>query len=132
LLASQARLGSLQSKSGWILNNVPMLEIDRGRIERVVRKVVKGLYFHHQRVLLPIEVPFFIAVETIDLEGTLQETAELWKSVEGYKLGQVLTYRFGVVEGSPTVSIWWLVFFNGVVFTVITGIEDGDGPDVVA
>jgi hypothetical protein len=123
LLASQARLGKLQSQEGGlVLRNVPLLEVDRPRIERIIRKVVLGLYWHHRQSILPSDTPFIIRVETLNLAHELRASQEIWSGLRAYRLGSGnLDYRFGVYSEHPTVSLSWLLFFSGVLFEVITG-----------
>lgn len=125
LLASQSRLATLEAPNGMQLRNVPLLELDRPRIERVVRKMVQGLYYYHEGSVLSPTTPFFISAETLDVNAGLAITAEAWKLVPVHSVAQgAIKYRFGVSREDPTKSMWWLLFYDGVLFTVITGVEE--------
>ena len=127
LLASQRRLISVKGESGQVVENVPVLEVDRQRIERVVKKIVRGLYYHHESKILGPDEPLMVAVDLLDPESGLEKTFDIWKLTEPHELGRgTLSYRYGVADGRPAASVWWLVFYSGAVFTVITGVTEDE------
>ncbi len=87
---------------------------DENRIERVLKKIVQGLYFHHQRVRLEANSYLFWPKPRDPL-------VNIWQRLTGYKIGgDVCIWWPAFARGAPTVSMWWLVFYQKVLYIAAT------------
>lgn len=111
----------LRSSSGVYLGEAEVLKFPKRRINRVVKRIVKGLYCHHYgKSLLPgIN---FLVVKDPNLSGIvdiIQNHTNL-SSVQA----ETFQYRYSVAVEDPDQSVWLLRFYGATTFLVVTG---GDG-----
>lgn len=90
--------------------------IDKYRIQRVVLKIIQGLFFHHNQVFLPIG-----KIKHYDMcldEGEVFEVFKIsWPcSVLTYRCKQVFSYKYFFDENR---HYWTLLFWDAVMFTVM-------------
>ena len=112
----------LRSPAGLYLRNGYALEIDYARLESVVRKIVKGLYFHEFGEPLVAQAQ----VESNWL-NTRSVASQARPYVERLPHGSrswpgVFEYRCGRTDEAPDKSIWLMMFFGVGVFWSITGV----------
>jgi hypothetical protein len=124
LIRSQIRQTAVHTPAGIYLGDYPTLDVDASRLERVIAKVVKGLYFHH--VGKPLgDVAMHITTEPNGEKRALAVTSELLAGRPGARLADgTFTYRFGIAEDKETASIWWLLFYDTALFTVFVGVDE--------
>lgn len=93
--------------------NLPGLAFSQARTEKVMRKIVLGLHYHHTGVRLPNDVEMTIHFQPKDiLENILKQ-----RRYAGY-YGDTLSYAAAfAAEGD---SVWWLSFYKSIL--VIVGV----------
>ena len=125
--------GSLQlmdavSPSGDVLGAVPTKRASRERIDRVVARVVRGLFREHSRQRLP---PSYL-VHVVPGPGFGCDESEVgdlgWirshlGRVAQYERGTdaAFRYRFRTADDDARTSVWWLQFYGAVAFGAIVG-----------
>jgi len=123
-----ARQVDVYSPGGIWVGREPAFEYDRGRIQPVVEKTVKGLYFHEFGQRLEMAV-----VKDFVLNPKIPE--ENIPAVAGLPLRDVAPgvfgYRFYCDPNEKRASLWLLMFFEKTLFFTITeqnadGNEKGD------
>lgn len=97
------------------------LDIDYKRLENVVIKIVRGLYYHEYREALIKDIavvcqwlntPSFIEGARPHVEN-LPFAKTQWPGI--------FEYRFGRSETAPENSLWLMQFFNFATFWAVTG-----------
>lgn len=83
--------------------------VEAERINRVARKIVKGLYFHHFSKPLPQEVELRVSVDPIDTLS-LTKIIKDRKGMVGGKDGEFI-YWFEFDNTKPFFSRWVLIFY---------------------
>ena len=111
------------SPAGIYLGSKPGIELDKGLLRKFVIHMVRGLYYHHTRSVLP---------EGTNITWKVQPTGEapewITKSpiIEIHK--DVFRYRYKIIDDHPEWSTWILGFYELSVGTIlaITGNEQKD------
>jgi len=105
------------SPAGLYLGNVECVTFDSQRVNRVIEKIVRGLYrHHHPEVLLGAEVRM-----DVDMVLGNEVTASVCRGLRGERVGgDVFCYWRGVVDDVPQESCWVLAFYLRTFFSVHT------------
>ena len=108
----------LRSPSGLYLGDAEALRFPVRRINPVVKRIVRGLYWHHFRRRLLPGVKFLV-VKDPDISGIvdiIQNHTHL-SSVQV----ETFQYRYGAAVEDPDQSVWLLRFYRATTFLVVTG-----------
>ena len=126
LIRSYIRKARVLSESGALLGHTLILEIDREIINRVLRKIAKGLYYLDTGAVLPENVQ--IVVDYANGKPERFTSPPLDEAIKGAKkvdLGDgVVTYWRNTMKDDPTNSITWLKFYGDKVFMICTYAAD--------
>lgn len=125
-ILSALQLKSLRSKGGLYLGRVPTVDVDLARLDRVVARVVRGLYWHHFAERLPTDCQVVAWSESglvaMDAEalGQVSSMVGRLRSGDQHQLGRgVLGYWYGTAEVQYA-SVWLLEFYGDVRFLGLT------------
>ena len=102
------------------------MEVDTVRIHSVLRRIVKGLYFHRKGERLPpsFKVEVFSFRDFYRLPDSEVRTLVLHalSAVSEHRVGDhVFAYRYVSAAEGTSHSAWYLRFFNSVEFIALTG-----------
>lgn len=130
MLAAQ-RLVEVKSPAGIHLGHVPAHVVDGGRVIKVVKRIVRGLYFHHTGRRLPAQYEITaVYVANPSFLDSPEATTFLNTMCAPHVLGNsVLVYRYSLTEGDDSASAWGLLFFARHAFLVLTALP-GNGVGV--
>jgi hypothetical protein len=108
----------IKTPAGVYLGIQEALLVDFGRVNRVLEKIVRGLYFHHEgrRLSKQIKISIRSAPSGGDLEGIGEEVVHCTIGD-----GSVFQYGYRIHEGDRRISVWFFCFYRSVIFAVITG-----------
>jgi len=118
---------SVSTPAGIYLGQATSYSVDLGRLNRVICRVIRGLFFHHtDRILDGDYRAISYAIEGID--GSSAENVAALRSViqplllkDPIVIGQnVFSYRFQIVEDDDNASGWLLSIYEKVHFLGIT------------
>lgn len=108
------------SKAGIFLGKLPALQIDQlkeKRMKRVIKKMTKGLYYHHYNRIIDDSVKTQITfIKQID-EETLNYLNQLHYNIIG---NREIIYWYGKTVEYDYLSFWGILFYNTLLSTVIT------------
>ena len=109
------------SESGGFLGQAGIIEMQRQPIQRVLRKIAKGLYFLDTNQVLPDDVE--ILADYSDKPERLV-SPPLDEAIKGakksaYGNGVVTCWR-NIVKDDPATSLTWLVFYEDKAFLLCT------------
>ena len=105
----------MQSPTGLYLGTAPGLKFDRHRIDRVLKKIVRGLLWHHYNVKPGSDINFLIWKDP-DVSSVLHIlTTETTLSAFG---GNVFQYRHSTTVEDPEQSVWCLRFYGKTTFLI--------------
>jgi hypothetical protein len=117
----------IYTPGGTYLREAGALSVDGSRIENVISRVIRGLYYHHLGQRLPTG---HIVWTWSDWFGNLgdQEFLTAFQGVldalksEAPKTvgGRVFCYCFRILDDPPDVSVWWLSFYDHRQFLGLT------------
>jgi hypothetical protein len=107
-----------RSPAGLVVGHAPGVRFDRARMYPMLQKMIRGLYRHHLDRLLPPTTEFLWGLNE-PLTGGL---ATLFAQSEpGLAYPGVFECRRGVAtDDTSEKTVWWLRFYEGVVFRCIT------------
>lgn len=117
----------LRSPSGLYLGDAEAFQFPVRRINHVVQRIVRGLYWHHYRKSLLPDVSFLVMKDP-DISGVfniIQNHTDL-ASVEA----ETFQYRYGVAAEDPRQSVWLLRFYEVTSFLVLTGADEAAIPGI--
>jgi len=122
LIRPYIRKARVLSESGALLGHTLILEIDRGIINRVLRKIAKGLYYLDTGAVLPEYVQILVDYANGKPERFISPPLdEAIKGAKKVDLGDgVVTYWRNAVKDDPTNSITWLMFYKDKLFMICT------------
>lgn len=124
----------LETEGGLYLGKAPTYEVDFGRMTRVVKRTIKGLYWHEtdgERLRSDTHVTTYALenFEAMDQEQAkaLIHLVDLAASGDrGEAIGKdTFRYSAGFAQDRPRTSVWLLTFYEGVQFLGVT--IDGTG-----
>lgn len=95
---------------------VPQIRYDEDRLERIIRRIVRGIIWDHSQTLLPLNSHWCVQLDhgyEAEMRNQINEKLqELLADGEGREIGELFSYKFGVVDERPNASIWQLRFFT--------------------
>jgi hypothetical protein len=119
-LLDKVRHIDVHSPSGIYLGRASGVELDTERANRVLEKILRGLYFHQLGTALPIDARVFVEIKP-DLTRLRSPVIAAALSQPPHALGDVFTYRvFRLPEGRHTTA-WALGFYDTVLAIGVTG-----------
>jgi hypothetical protein len=90
---------------------LPGLSFSQARTEKVIRKIVLGLHYHHTGVRLPNNVEMTVHFQP---DKILEELIKHWRYTGYY--GNTFSYAAAfAAEGE---SVWWLSFYQSILIIV--------------
>ena len=101
------------------------VRLEEERINRVVTKIIRGLYYHEYQEALSssTEIMCHFAQQPSDLSPVEKIVDQLQFGSRGWP--DVFEYRFNRVEEKPEASIWLVRFFKTNVFWALSNIDLG-------
>jgi hypothetical protein len=122
------RVVEVKSPAGLFLGQAGGLTVDGDRILRTVRRIVRGLFFHHAHRRLPPQndVRAFYVANRRFLEDA--DVAAIVNTMCAPQIlgNRVLAYRYSLTEGDDSGSAWLLQFFGGHTFLVLTDLSENE------
>lgn len=112
-------LVEVRTSSGLILGTAIATQTERERVERVIEKIIRGLYYREIGERLSNDIP----VEILDV-SEIDNTEELKQIPAWGSFGDVVRYKFGQVPDRPTRTIWYIQFFEGVTLQCCTDCDE--------
>jgi hypothetical protein len=102
---------NVHSKDGIHLGRVPTFTFDRPRIQAVIDKIIRGLFFKHasRRLADDYSVENFIYCPKV--ETPLQEVI-MELPLLNIGDGSVFSYRYHIADETSSESFWFLMFYN--------------------
>ena len=109
---------AVYSEGGIYLGRKPAFRFDRSRIQVVIDKTVRGLYYHELGVVLSTEV----VIKDFLLNPIIDDKYK--QTVLSFPLrnigGGIFSYRFHANKDVPSESFWFLMFFDKTLFLTKT------------
>lgn len=124
-LVDSLRRVEFKSPAGIYLGDGHEIGFKRARVDRIVEKIVRGLYRHHLgrrlRSKSAFDIHFNPKFKSLRDAGFLEifEAAPLFRIGDG----KVVQYRFEYVRESPERSIWLLLFYGTTPVAVLVNAE---------
>lgn len=120
LILEKSSIHEISTESGIYLGNAPILDVDWSRVERVVGRIVKGLFYKEKSFVLPSDCMSeakTISTKTKEdmeiVQHILQPLATEKETIIGNK---VFSYRFIFHEEIDYQTSWLLVFYENFFF----------------
>ena len=106
--------------NGEVLHGISSQNV---RIDHIVQKIVKGLYFHEQRASLPSNQ--LVAWNFIDDEYIRTMGAETVRALQKSKVHEIAgdIFQYAVRFSITGKSFWILNFYNAVEFFAVTDLQ---------
>lgn len=129
---AKTMLGSFAKKplytpAGLYLGEAGSLNVDAARIQRVLDRVVRGLFFHHLSKRLPnsrrvsVVSDWFFPVLPAEARAPVEAILDFLSTAEPIVIGSgVFCYRYRINEEEAYGSAWWLSFFEHRRFLCLT------------
>ncbi len=103
----------LKSPSGIYLGKAPAFTADNSRLERVVKRITRGLYFHHHDVPLPDDCQIIVWLHIEKDQDNGEKALEMLSGREIFKIGNdIFTYLYATAEENKYCSMWFMVFYD--------------------
>ena len=110
----------VKTPSGIYLGQSPGLTLDARRIDRVILRIIQGLYWHHYQKSLPpkpspeiwLDPPISPEISNLFLGTQLNSVG-----------GDVFKYRYRLYDDNREVSIWSLLFYMSRHFLIIVNYD---------
>jgi len=116
----------IQTPNGILLGSAPAIQIKRKRINRVITRVTRGLYFKHFGHTMPVSDTLLIYSDDIvdkfppAVSDMLGELVTITTSQPHHIFGDnVFEYCYCRVDHDSTCSAWAMRFFSSVYYFVV-------------
>jgi hypothetical protein len=113
---------------GLYVGQAHAFTVDWARIDKVMSRIVRGLYFNEFKRRLPICYP--VAVHDVGglskhtapdvLEGLLKMSLTVISGGRGAQMGDSFHYRFLPTREDPNSTFWAMAFFKRIIFVCWT------------
>ena len=118
-LRSQLGKANLYSKGGIFIGHVPTLRFEKKRINPVLERIVKGLYWHHKGKRIDPSAEF-IFFKDAEIEGPMVNAVRFakWQRIGRH---DEFTYGFVIAPDHIAISVWFFVFFGKTFLMGVVG-----------
>jgi len=117
-LMQSASLREIQTESGVYIGMCPTFRVDRKRVQRIVDKIVRGLFLHETNVAFPVAGVVEDYVYNPVLSDGFKSTI---CSLPLREVGEgVFSYRFWISSEVSEESAWFLMFYDQALFVTQT------------
>jgi len=122
LMQSLTKVARVVSESGEFLGHTLVLETNPEPINRVLRKIAKGLYYLDTGQILPSDVQILVGYDNGQPDRfVLPPLDEVIKGAKRVDLGKgVVTYWRNTIKDDPASLLTWLEFYKDKAFLVCT------------
>jgi len=115
-MVKTVRTVELKSASGLYLGKAPVIPFGRRRINRVIRRIRRGLNWHHFERLAPSDKEILVVSNpkplSLAVQSVLKDATRLGKVGDG----SIFAYRYAYVPSQPEASSWILQFYSRLNF----------------
>ena len=122
IIQSLTKVAPVESESGKLLGHTLVLETNPEPINRVLRKIAKGLYYLNNGQILPSDVQILVGYDYGQPERFVAPPLD--EAIRGairVDLGDgVVTYWRNTIKADPASSLIWLEFYRDKVFLICT------------
>ena len=119
-LQDSVTMKAVFSEDGMHLGEHPALEIDSARIDAVLKRIVRGLYWHETRQVMPGRVE----LRADYVPGANKELAELLAPIiaraPSVSIGSAFRYQWRETSELRFFTAWLLTFYGTAQFAVFT------------
>ena len=114
-----AKKVDVYSEGGIYLGKYPAIPYKSQRIQSVVEKIIRALFWHETKMVLgtDYDVGRFILNPNFDEQKKRAIVSLPLKNVGD---GKVFSYRYLFDEKDKRISCWWLMFFNATLLMALT------------
>ncbi len=117
-LVAQLRPVDIRSEAGLYLGTADQLRVRKDRVDRVLAKMTRGLYLHHEdRELGDVDFDTYLDPQP-NFWDALQKTFRM--SIKAELGDGVFTYWRGIAADEPDASVWFFLFYEHAMFVVVT------------
>jgi hypothetical protein len=109
----------IHSPSGLYIGRRPAFHVDRKRLQIVINKIVRGLFYHETTSRLSLDARVADYMYNPQLVGGFRDAICSLK-IQDIGDGRTFSYRYVVSEESPEVSFWFMMFYSQVLFLTQT------------
>jgi hypothetical protein len=117
MLSQQIIDGPVQTPAGIVLPDRIAIRFSAPRIVRVVRRIVRGLLWHHYRHVPASNIELVVFQEQI-VHPEVADTLNTRTVLSGVG-DTIFRYRHGVASDAPDTSVWALQFYAQTQFIII-------------
>ncbi len=107
----------LKSPSGIYLGDSAMIKIDSIRIENVIERIARGVFYHEMGNIMPLDNKLIIHYLDPKFSQERGALPQLTKSKTF--ADETFRYWWNFAEDSPTSGFFWFTFFDAVDFAVL-------------
>jgi hypothetical protein len=108
----------LFSPSGIYLGESAQIKIDSKRINRVVERIARGIFYKEKKSIMPLETVLEIVYLRPQAKNIRDKILHL-ANPKSFANGSFL-YWWNYAQDSPTTCIFWFTFFNSIDFAVFS------------
>jgi hypothetical protein len=105
------------------------IDFDANRINKIISKIIRGLYYHHYRILLDKKNPFQLFDGFYYVERNNFFDSDQGKNFLNYTTHYDVSknnvfYRHSLINNDKNNAVWYLWFFGSLDFFVHVKIKD--------
>lgn len=119
-LLSKVRGVDIRSPAGIYLGTASANPLDTARANRVLQKIVRGLYFHRFGTLLSVDARLYVEFKPEDSMWNSPPILSARQQPET-ALDDVFSYRVVVVPENPVCTAWVMTFYGTTIAIALTG-----------
>lgn len=103
---------NVKTPNGILLKQATGFKMKADRVNKSLKKIVKGLYFYHHKMSIPDDYSLTVYFQPRDILTPFIKEAKEKKALEGARFGNTFSYIHVRAKEDEFVSIWWLSFYQ--------------------
>jgi hypothetical protein len=111
------------TEAGLIIGNWPAMKIDHDKIEKVLIRIVRGLFFREFRVPLPKDCNVFAKIDQFGKDASVLSKEGCFCQAK-WAADNLFGYTYARAIDKEDASVWLGVFYQQVTFIGFTGIPN--------
>lgn len=110
---------AVYSEAGIYLGDADAYEVDNERLVTTLRRIVRGLYWHERRVVLPLDATIYVHLTLDEDDDQRRDAKEMIRGRPIVRKGDSFAYVWAPAPDRDHLSAWVLEFYRQVPFLAI-------------
>jgi len=122
IMGKSLKIATVRTRAGIIIGKQPVVQFDRPRIERVLSRIIRGLYYYEYSHPLPTDYDVYTIIDQFGEKSAEVHSDGPFPRAK-WVADKMFLYTHLKTKEDPYVSVWLCAFYEKVSFIGFTGIN---------